>query len=365
MRMPIHRKANRLRLESLESRVCMSASTPTTGAYWVATLSDTATLNTAGSVVLFNTYNTVVGSDTFSVTGVSHLFSGTLTLQVNSSFGGVAVIRGTGAASSASSQSRTPTPSAKTPTPPTNAAPAVNDSQAGGDQFIVAVPPVQLQDKPEEEKRSLASTVDAALQANADSAATASSPASGFISTASAVGSSSAPSIAGSSLAVPTGERALERLSRIAPMEAPFAAGNEPIRAETFLAPSRDDAWIAVATPTRPTFAEAAVSIVAHSAVSAIATPVPPARYFGFTPMGMPSALASDSVAAFAEESASISAGVAVQARAVVFPWTFTFSVIAADIVLLTYIHRRSLRQRLAQAVHWPPVPRPAFSPAT
>jgi hypothetical protein len=167
----------------------------------------------------------------------------------------------------------------------------------------------------------------------------------------------------------------LNRLTHLAGPDVPFGAGGEASRAKRYLLPARGIALsggVYAAMASGHALANAAMSLAAPTVVSTAAaaaiTPpsIVPAQYFGFTPMGMPAALASDSIAAFAEESASISAGVAMQARAVVFPWAFTATVIAADVVLLSYIHRRALRRRLlASAVCWPPAPRPSFCSAT
>jgi hypothetical protein len=70
----------------------------------------------------------------------------------------------------------------------------------------------------------------------------------------------------------------------------------------------------------------------------------PRQRFFEFAHLGSPLALLSDSVASFVEDSASLPMMVA-QGRAS-GPWALTAGVIAADLILLTYMHRRSRRLR-------------------
>jgi hypothetical protein len=373
MKPPMPRKRKRLALESLESRVCMSVATDVPVQSYVATV-----LTQQGAPQVVRIFGTFGESDTVYYS----IGSGTVTLNGSSFATGWQITDGTLVPSRYTGQNASITPrqhssppsssSSKSSGNPSSNAPAAADSSADVEQATIAIPNLHggglsdadASEREDQQKKTLASAVDAAMQGN-DSASTVNAAIS-FIPSGTSASDSSFSNLSSPAL----GDRALERLSRLAPMEAPFASSADPIRAREFLEPAAKNALIdgAVITPTsqRPAFADAAVSFVAHTAISAaISNPaMPSARYFGFTPMGMPAALASDSVAAFAEESASISAGVAVQARAVVFPWAFTFSVIAADIVLLSYIHRRSLRQRLAATVHWPPPPDPAFAPA-
>jgi hypothetical protein len=369
-------KQNRLALELLESRVCMSVAIdavpiqthvgtvltqqgPPRLVQMVNTISETVYYSIGSGTVTLNGSSFATGWQTTDGTLVLHTYTGqTASIDPRQR-------------SSSSSSSSSKSSSNSSRTAPAAAPAAAGDSSADVEQPTIAIPNLhggRLSDADgseweNQEKKTLASAVDAAVQGN-DSASTA--PTTSFIPSATSASDSSFSNLSSRALA----DRALERLSRLAPMEAPFAASAEPIRATEFLEPVAKEALIdgIVITPAsqRPAFADGAVSFVAHTAVSAaMSNPaMPSARYFGFTPMGMPAALASDSIAAFAEESASISAGVAVQARAVVFPWAFTFSVIAADIVLLSYIHRRALRQRLAATVHWPPPPDLALVPA-
>ena len=82
---------------------------------------------------------------------------------------------------------------------------------------------------------------------------------------------------------------------------------------------------------------------------NALAT-VPP-RYFGYAPLNLPYTLVADSIAAFADRSASLSAAVVADAR-VGGPWTLTAGVLAADLVAIAYIHRRRWLKR-RHAVAW------------
>jgi hypothetical protein len=63
--------------------------------------------------------------------------------------------------------------------------------------------------------------------------------------------------------------------------------------------------------------------------------------------MGSPFALLADSLAGFVEESASVTNVVAQADKR--GPWTLTASVIAADVVVLTYVYRRKSTRRRAQ----------------
>jgi hypothetical protein len=96
-----------------------------------------------------------------------------------------------------------------------------------------------------------------------------------------------------------------------------------------------------------------AAAATTTGAVFTLATPaMSSARYFGFSPLSLPYTLAADSVAAFAEESAVLSAAVANRARpstaitSAPAPWTFTAAVLALDLIVITYIHRRPRAKR-------------------
>jgi hypothetical protein len=366
---PLHRR-RRLELETLESRVCMSATAD------VGAVREVLSLNTGiQSFQLVRTGFTDSIQTNGAVWNASGAYDGSTVILFLSNSGngntysplvGTAPTGGSNPAATSHARAQSKTPAA--------AAPAPNDPAAGNssEPVVVVTAPMmqagaQRADDDSADQRSLAATIDEAMHGSSASSA--------FGGNISFIPSSSSADSSASSLSSATSlaDRTLDRLSRLSPVDGPFAAGGviasaEPIRATEFLAPAAGNvvsATSAQAAAVTPTFANVTVSMVAHTTAAVLSTStMPSARYFGFTPMGMPAALASDSIAAFAEESASISAGVAVQARAVVFPWAFTFSVIAADLVLLSYIHRRSLRQRLAQTVHWPPAPRPAFAPA-
>jgi hypothetical protein len=80
--------------------------------------------------------------------------------------------------------------------------------------------------------------------------------------------------------------------------------------------------------------------------------------YFGFSHLDLPYTLAVDSVAAFAEESAHLSAAVGSRARSALgsvdrsAAWGFTLAVLAADLALVAYIHRgTSVRDRDANVL--------------
>jgi hypothetical protein len=93
------------------------------------------------------------------------------------------------------------------------------------------------------------------------------------------------------------------------------------------------------ATPARDALAETITSVLPS-----------PERVFEFAHLGSPFSLLADSVAAFIEDSASIPRALAQANTNHTGPWTLTFTVLAADVVLLTYMHRRGakLRRRTA-----------------
>jgi hypothetical protein len=67
-------------------------------------------------------------------------------------------------------------------------------------------------------------------------------------------------------------------------------------------------------------------------------------RFFEFAHLSSPLALLSDGMASFIEDSASLPVGAAQARRG--GPWMLTASVVAADVVLLTYMYRQSRRMR-------------------
>ena len=370
-----HRSRHRRRpaVESLESRVCMS----------VVVALPVTTLTLSGDTLSSGAWQRESGGNyslTLNRDGDTIHVVWQVSTYTASSAGGTTVTFGTLVLGDSRGQDRSNSPprdsrsNAPKPTPAPTSTPTPAPSDAPGDASgpVIAPPTARpndlraLADEHDQQhgSRSLAvTTIDDALRGTSASGVTAS-----FIPKAASTDSLESSISSPAALA----DRTLDRLWRLSSAEGPFAstgsiAAAQPIRAEEFVAPAADEIMIAAPIPTtsRPAFADVAVSMVAHTTASMISNPaMPGARYFGFSPMGMPATLVSDSIAAFAEQSASISAGVAVQARAVVFPWAFTFSVLAADLVLLSYIHRRALRQRLAHAVHWPLVPRPALTPA-
>jgi hypothetical protein len=82
------------------------------------------------------------------------------------------------------------------------------------------------------------------------------------------------------------------------------------------------------------------------SAVTPVAS-VTSAAAYDIAHMGSPFALLADSLAGFVEESASVSNVVAHADKR--GPWTLTAGVIAADVVVLTYVYRRKSTRRRAQ----------------
>src|SRR5439155_1227535 len=88
------------------------------------------------------------------------------------------------------------------------------------------------------------------------------------------------------------------------------------------------------------------LTAAAHPVVSAATR-----RFFGFTPLSMPFTLSSDPIAALAEDFAStLTVSLSAPVLAHVHrpgPWELTFAVLAADVILLAYIHRRWLRARI------------------
>jgi hypothetical protein len=94
-----------------------------------------------------------------------------------------------------------------------------------------------------------------------------------------------------------------------------------------------------VATALAPSaLAATASSMVAAAAVDAMQG-VP--QYFEFAHLGSPLMLLADSVGNFVRESASIPMTIATADVQSQSPWLLTIGVIAADVVLLTYMHRR------------------------
>jgi hypothetical protein len=121
--------------------------------------------------------------------------------------------------------------------------------------------------------------------------------------------------------------------------------------------------WQAGATSVAQTFGVAGAAGDAGSTATPLATAIPgfatgseaiasyvgtgPKREFEFAHLGSPFALLADSMAGFIEESASVPMTLAQSPASTHRPWGLTFSVIAADVVLLTYAYRnRKLRTR-------------------
>ena len=90
--------------------------------------------------------------------------------------------------------------------------------------------------------------------------------------------------------------------------------------------------------------AVAAQRVQSAAAEAAVGTVLANQRFFEFAHLGSPFALLSDSVANFVEDSASLPAVVA-QARSS-HPWALTAGVAVADVVLLTYMYRQSRKLR-------------------
>jgi hypothetical protein len=80
-------------------------------------------------------------------------------------------------------------------------------------------------------------------------------------------------------------------------------------------------------------------------------------RFFGFTPLNMPFTLSSDPIASLAEDFAStLTVSLSTPVLAHVHrpgPWELTFAVLAADVILVAYIHRRWLRARMPRLPGW------------
>jgi hypothetical protein len=111
-----------------------------------------------------------------------------------------------------------------------------------------------------------------------------------------------------------------------------------PAAAETFVAAAVDAAGNLLAP----------VAETASSVVAAV-TPMATAAAYEIAHMGSPFALLADSLANFVEESATVT-NVVAQAKSR-GPWALTAGVIAADVVILTYVYRRkSTRRRVALA---------------
>jgi hypothetical protein len=93
-----------------------------------------------------------------------------------------------------------------------------------------------------------------------------------------------------------------------------------------------------------PTAADIAANLESAAAQAAARVVVTSQPAFQFAHMGSPFALVADSMMAFIEESASTPA-VAHPTHSQ-GPWMLTFAVVAADLVVLTYMHRRGLKSR-------------------
>jgi hypothetical protein len=93
--------------------------------------------------------------------------------------------------------------------------------------------------------------------------------------------------------------------------------------------------------------APAGAATTGAEVISATVATVPP-RVFGYTHLNLPYVMLADSLAAFAEESATTpAAGTFVTPPRVDPPWALTFGVLAADLVALAYIHQAKLKTRL------------------
>lgn len=104
-----------------------------------------------------------------------------------------------------------------------------------------------------------------------------------------------------------------------------------------------------------PRAAEASAVTAVAAATAAAETPQ---RLFGYARLSLPYVLVADSIAAFAEESASIGSGLAAGGAeeahpAPPAPWAFTLGVVAADAFALSYIHRKTLKHRAVRAAAW------------
>jgi hypothetical protein len=88
--------------------------------------------------------------------------------------------------------------------------------------------------------------------------------------------------------------------------------------------------------------AEKVEGLLAQTAASVANTPV---RAYEFAHLGSPITLLADSLASFVEDSASMPVAAA-QVRSQ-GPWMLTFGVLAADVVVLTYMHRKSVKRRM------------------
>lgn len=87
--------------------------------------------------------------------------------------------------------------------------------------------------------------------------------------------------------------------------------------------------------------ANPAVAVAAKAAVAVVPNVTVP-KMFEFAHLGSPMTLLADSMAGFIEDSAGIAVATSVVSSAQSqMPWLITATVIAADIVLLTYMHKR------------------------
>jgi hypothetical protein len=96
---------------------------------------------------------------------------------------------------------------------------------------------------------------------------------------------------------------------------------------------------------TLPTAGDIAANLEAAAAQAAARVVVTSQPAFEFAHMGSPFTLVADSLGAFIEDSASIPTAVARPTHSQ-GPWMLTFAVIAADVAVLTYMHRRGVKAR-------------------
>jgi hypothetical protein len=115
------------------------------------------------------------------------------------------------------------------------------------------------------------------------------------------------------------------------------------------LAPAAAEARGVVAAVRVMADAPAAADLAVSAAVHALPAP---RQIFQFARIGSPFMLLADSVGEFIQESASMT-GMITQPSAAQHPraWTVTFTVIAADVAMLSYYFHTRRKARLAQAM--------------
>ena len=333
-------------IEPLERRVCMSdagTNTASTGV-WVSNILSLRTLGGTDAIVLSDSQQ---GKLYITYNGTA---SGAMVLQTGSTiqFGQVTVTTGQGnlnfhvirdvATARQPDNEPAPEPAAKKGNrAKRDAAPQVtadqqNQSESGSQVVLSTMPRTRIIEAGAGERGSRVSSVEAVMSKSDDAVARFIPSATG-ISTSSPMMSStttSTPLLQSSTVLGAAGTNVFAVAKRIAPVaraiqEMPAAVAAMP---EVEALPEQTMA-----------------------AVTNVLAAAPP-RYFGYVPMNLSYTLLADSIAAFADRSASLSAAVVADAR-VGGPWALTAGVLAADVIALAYIHRRRLKARVTRVTSW------------